>query len=86
MFRNPFHYIDDLFEEPGEAQGSDAAAPETHFVEPHEVEGYEKEDGTFVEGYWRDGDGDTSHDRTLEEGGGYEQSNPDGDPTNNLDS
>ncbi|MFH5186282.1 hypothetical protein ACHHV8_28660 [Paenibacillus sp. TAB 01] len=42
--------------------------------------------GTFVEGYWRDGDGDTSHDRTLEEGGGYEQSNPDGDPANNLDS
>jgi hypothetical protein len=37
-----------------------------------------------VEGYWRDGDGNTTVDRSVEQGGGYERSNPDGNPTNNL--
>jgi hypothetical protein len=62
-----------------------SATAETHFVEPHYVEGYEREDGIYVEGYWRDGDGDTTEDRSLEDGGGYEQTNPDDDLTNNLD-
>lgn len=42
-----------------------------HFVEPHEVSGYVTQDGTVVEGYFRDGDGDTSIDMTVSEGGGY---------------
>ncbi|RXJ02224.1 hypothetical protein DS745_07490 [Anaerobacillus alkaliphilus] len=55
-----------------------------HRVEPHFVEGYTKANGTEVQGYWRDGDGDTSVNRTAEEGGGYNRSNPDGNPDNNL--
>ncbi|NIK78825.1 hypothetical protein FHS15_003971 [Paenibacillus castaneae] len=59
--------------------------PEQHFVNPHYVESYYREDGTYVEGYWRDGDGDTSVDLQVEDGGGYMQTNPDDDLTNNLD-
>jgi hypothetical protein len=51
--------------------------PNHHGVAPHWVDGYYRADGTFVEGYWRDGDGDTSVDRTVEQGGGWSQSNPD---------
>lgn len=58
--------------------------PGTHYVDPHYVSGYERADGTVVDGYWRDGDGDTSVNLSKEDGGGYERSNPDGDPTNNL--
>ncbi|MDE0564856.1 hypothetical protein [Exiguobacterium sp. B2(2022)] len=32
----------------------------THYVEPHHVSSYIKSNGTFVEGYLRDGDGDTA--------------------------
>lgn len=56
----------------------------THFVNPHYVDGYFRSDGTFVEGYFRDGDGNTSIDRSAEQGGGYIRSNPDGNPFNNL--
>ncbi|WP_422122401.1 hypothetical protein DHX103_11380 [Planococcus sp. X10-3] len=55
-----------------------------HFVEPHYVEPYIRADGTLVEGYYRDGDGNTSVNRTADQGGGYIRSNPDGDPFNNL--
>lgn len=48
-----------------------------HYVEPHWVDGYNRADGTYVEGYYRDGDGDTSVNRTSEQGGGWNQSNPD---------
>jgi Protein of unknown function (DUF3892) len=58
--------------------------PGIHFVEPHYVEGYFRQDGTYVDGYWRDGDGNTDIDLTIEDGGGYIRTNPDGDPTNNL--
>lgn len=58
--------------------------PGTHSVEAHYVEGYVNANGTEVSGYWRDGDGDTSVNRTTEDGGGYMRSNPDGDLTNNL--
>jgi hypothetical protein len=58
--------------------------PGIHFVEPHEVSGYVRDDGTAVGPLWRDGDGDTSSDLTIEDGGGYWRTNPDGDPTNNL--
>jgi hypothetical protein len=51
--------------------------PNTHGVAPHWVDGYYRADGTYVEGYWRDGDGDTTVDRTVEQGGGWSQSNPD---------
>lgn len=48
-----------------------------HFVHPHDVQGYVKKDGTVVNGYYRDGDGDTSVNRNVSQGGGYYQSNPD---------
>ena len=56
------------------------------FVDPHYVNSYEMQNGTQVDGYWRDGDGDTSNNLTLEEGGGYWRSDPDGNPNNNLKS
>ena len=42
-----------------------------HYVHPHYVEGYVRDDGTVVDGYWRDGDGDTSVDLSAKVGGGY---------------
>ncbi|WP_246188130.1 hypothetical protein [Paenibacillus tengchongensis] len=59
--------------------------PEQHFVHPHFVEPYYREDGTYVEGYWRDGDGDTDIDLSMEDGGGYMRTNPDDDILNNID-
>lgn len=41
------------------------------YVDPHWVNCYTRDDGTVVDGYWRDGDGDTGHDLTKEQGGGY---------------
>lgn len=41
------------------------------FVNPHWVNGYERKDGTFVNGYWRDGDGNTNINLDKEHGGGY---------------
>lgn len=43
----------------------------THFVHPHWVNPYIKEDGTAVSGYWRDGHGDNHHNLDTEHGGGY---------------
>jgi hypothetical protein len=74
----------------GELVASNAEVPDpptpegVHFVDPHYVSGYTTADGTEVAGYWRDGDGDTSHDLSKGEGGGYLRGDPDGDPTNNL--
>jgi hypothetical protein len=62
----------------------EATDPGTHFVDPHYVQDHTRSDGTHVDGYWRDGDGNTHHDQTIEEGGGYDRTNPDGDLTNNL--
>ncbi|KGP74575.1 DUF3892 domain-containing protein [Pontibacillus yanchengensis] len=56
----------------------------THFVDPHYVDGYYRSDGTYVEGYFRDGDGNTNTNRSKEQGGGYIRTNPDGSPFNNL--
>jgi hypothetical protein len=67
----------------GEVEGTNSQEtiseenPNTHNVNAHWVEGYYRADGTYVEGYWRDGDGDTSVNRTAEQGGGWTQSNPD---------
>ncbi|WP_213422628.1 hypothetical protein [Bhargavaea massiliensis] len=57
---------------------------ETHFVKPHYVNGYVKADGTVVNGYFRDGDGNSLTNLSVHEGGGYTRSNPDGNPFNNL--
>jgi hypothetical protein len=48
------------------------ASSGSHYVEPHWVSGYDRSDGTHVDGYLRDGDGDTSHF----DGDGYYQRNP----------
>ncbi|MCA1033559.1 MULTISPECIES: hypothetical protein [Bacillus] len=55
-----------------------------HHVNPHYVQDHTRSNGTHVEGYWRDGDGDTRHDLTVDEGGGYDRTNPDDDLSNNL--
>lgn len=41
------------------------------FVDPNQVSGYNRQDGTYVQPYWRDGDGNTSINLTKEQGGGY---------------
>lgn len=43
-----------------------------HYVSPHNVKPYRRKDGTFVSGYWRDGDGNTSINRNT----GYFARNP----------
>ena len=70
----------------GTAMDTPNNEPDTHFVNPHEVSGYTKKDGTVVEGYYRDGDGNPSTHLSREDGGGYIRSNPDGNPSNNLNS
>ncbi len=55
----------------GDDFGNDDYSSDQTWVDPHDVSGYERADGTQVDGYYRDGDGDTSVDRSLEEGGGY---------------
>ncbi|GMN99856.1 hypothetical protein [Parageobacillus thermoglucosidasius] len=57
--------------------------PGTHHVRLHWVEGHWC-DGQWIEGYWRDGDGDTDVNLKEQQGGGYERTNPDGNPDNNL--
>ncbi len=47
-----------------------------HYVNPHTVESYRRKDGTFVAGYWRDGDGNTDIDRST----GYYARNPNAIP------
>lgn len=49
----------------------DKQSSESEFVNPHEVKGYTRKDGTTVSGYWRDGDGDPTTVLTKENGGGY---------------
>lgn len=43
-----------------------------HYVHPHRVSSYTRSDGTFVKGYWRDGDGNTLVNRSF----GYFSRNP----------
>ncbi|MBO1515195.1 hypothetical protein [Metabacillus bambusae] len=62
--------FDSAFDDGDEYGGDDSSSNQT-WVDPHEVSGYVRSDGTQVAGYTRDGDGDTSVDRSLEEGGGY---------------
>jgi hypothetical protein len=50
-------------------------AGDVHHVEPHWVSGHERA-GIYIEGHWRDGDGNTSVNLSSEEGGGYLRSNP----------
>lgn len=92
MFQNPFNLnkgkqaenIEQNSSETSQNLFTDSPGTETHFVNPHDVQGYTRNDGIEVDGYWRDGDSDTSVDLSVEEGGGYDQTNPDGDPSNNL--
>lgn len=58
--------------------------PDVHHVDPHYVNGYTTAEDTQVNGYWRDGDGDTSVNVSKEDGGGYMQTNPDGTVLNNF--
>lgn len=41
------------------------------FVNPHEVNGYTRKDGSRVDSYWRDGDGNPLTKLTKKNGGGY---------------
>jgi hypothetical protein len=75
---NELVYTSDL-----DAQSEDVGV---HHVEPHYVDGYERSDGTHVEGYYRDGDGNPETTLTEEDGGGYIRSNPDGISSNNINS
>lgn len=43
-----------------------------HYVHPHSVSSYRRKDGTWVRGYWRDGDGNTLINRAT----GYFARNP----------
>ncbi|GAA4830427.1 hypothetical protein GCM10023310_04360 [Paenibacillus vulneris] len=52
--------------------GDDSSEAGIHHVDPHEVSGYTRADGTEVEPYHRGGDE------------GYDRTNPDGNPDNNL--
>ena len=51
--------------------GDVAAAGQEQWVNPHHVQGHIRGDGTAVEGYWRDGDGDTNTNLSGTQGGGY---------------
>lgn len=44
---------------------------DVHYVQPHYVNAYDKADGTHVNGYWRDGDGNTAVNLSANQGGGY---------------
>lgn len=70
----------------GESSTLQSEQPGEHFVHPHYVHDYVRSDGTHVDGYWRDGDGNTDHDLSVDQGGGYVQTNPDHDPFNNFGS
>ncbi|MFD6209185.1 hypothetical protein [Peribacillus sp. NPDC060253] len=63
---------------------TDNKIPGTNEVSPGYVDDYTRSDGTAVSGYYRDGDGDPDTQLTVEQGGGYEQSNPDETPNNNI--
>lgn len=52
------------------------AVTPAHYVHPHNVSSYTRRDGTFVSGYWRDGDGNTKVNRNT----GYWAKNPDAVP------
>ena len=80
-FNDPLKYINQFVFEPLNLDMGN-----THIVQPHFVDPYIRQDGTLVDGYYRDGDGNTEINRTVEQGGGYNRSNPDGNPLNNLNS
>lgn len=63
-----------------------ADEPGVNHVKPHEVSGYVRSDGTYVEGYYRDGDGNPATQLNEKHGGGYFRTNPDGNPHNNFNS
>lgn len=64
LFRN-------ILENLSSGSGSGVNSSDTTFVEPHEVSGYTRKDGTVVDSYWRDGDANPLTTLTKENGGGY---------------
>ncbi|WP_050615159.1 hypothetical protein [Bacillus testis] len=62
--------FDSSFEDGDNYDSNDSSSNQT-WIDPHEVRGYERSDGTYVESYYRDGDGNTNINRGLDEGGGY---------------
>lgn len=72
--------IDDTSAQPITIVDSVDVDGELHHVDAHYVTGYVSDNGTVVEGYWRDGDGDTS----VNQNDGYIRTNPDDSKWNNL--
>lgn len=72
--------IDDTSAQPITTVDSVDVDGELHHVDAHYVTGYVNDNGTVVEGYWRDGDGDTS----VNQNDGYIRTNPDDSMWNNL--
>ena len=69
-------FLNDAIEQEVDFYDASIQEPDAHLVDPHWVNDYYKADGTHVEGYWRDGDGDTSVNLSTQQGGGYMHSNP----------
>lgn len=76
--------IADIVDENIEYGIAEVETSEVHQVQPHYVKSHMRGDN-FIEGYWRDGDGNTNINLTEEQGGGYVRSNPDNSTINNLD-
>lgn len=77
FYQQENNYTEDYYEPEDNYEiddDTDVDESNTHHVDPHWVDGYTRDDGTEVEGYWRGGED------------GYERSNPDDDLSNNLDS
>lgn len=68
--------LNDAVEEEPDFDDASTQEANVHQVNPHWVNDHYKADGTYVEGYWRDGDSDTSVNLSTEQGGGYMRSNP----------
>ncbi len=87
-------YTTDIYQQDSNNKNQNTNPSDYNFVKPHEVEGYWVEghwrgdnwiDGYWVDSYWRDGDGDTSVDRSVKEGGGYWRQNPGSNQVNQDD-
>lgn len=69
-FFNNIESAIDSFDDADQPLNSGSGGGE-NFVTPHWVDSYINKAGDVIEGFWRDGDGDTSVDLTEDEGGGY---------------
>jgi hypothetical protein len=71
-YEDPLKYSSRIEFEPFQFESSS----DVHFVEPHQVNGYIKSDGTTVDTHYRDGDGNPDTYLTKEAGGGYFRQDP----------